>query len=176
MTRESAVLIPVPEAEPLVGRWRERYDPSATVGVPAHITLLYPFIDPDAIDGLILRRLEEVFAGVLILDYTLGGPSSFGDDVLWLAPDPAEPFLAMTNALTETFGLKPYSGTIEEVTPHLTVVDASSGAGIDVMNEARDALVGSLPIAARAHEAWLMEQGDDERWRTRATFGFGSAA
>jgi hypothetical protein len=35
---ESALV--VPEAEPLVKPFRDRYDPSAAAGVPAHITLL----------------------------------------------------------------------------------------------------------------------------------------
>jgi hypothetical protein len=41
---ESALV--VPEAEPLVKPFRDRYDPSAAAGVPAHITLLYPFKQP----------------------------------------------------------------------------------------------------------------------------------
>ena len=41
---ESAPVILVPEAEAIVGRWRQRYDPSAAVGMPAHITLNYPFL------------------------------------------------------------------------------------------------------------------------------------
>ena len=44
---ESALVILVPEAEPLVRPFRHRFDPSAALGVPAHITLLYPFIAPE---------------------------------------------------------------------------------------------------------------------------------
>jgi hypothetical protein len=43
---ESALLIPVPAAEPTVQRWRERLDPACRLGVPAHVTLLYPFVAP----------------------------------------------------------------------------------------------------------------------------------
>ena len=39
---ESAVVIPVPEAEPLVGELRLEHDPAAAAGVPAHVTLLSP--------------------------------------------------------------------------------------------------------------------------------------
>jgi len=41
---ESALVILVPEAEAIVGRLRQRYDPSAAVGMLAHITLNYPFL------------------------------------------------------------------------------------------------------------------------------------
>ncbi|HEX9447459.1 MAG TPA: hypothetical protein VF920_05740 [Dongiaceae bacterium] len=34
----------VPEAEALVGALRARFDPSASQCVPAHVTLLYPFL------------------------------------------------------------------------------------------------------------------------------------
>ena len=37
---QSALVVLVPEAEGLVKDFRDRYDPSATAGVPAHITLL----------------------------------------------------------------------------------------------------------------------------------------
>ena len=43
---------------------RDRYDPSTKVGMPAHVTLLYPFKSPDEIDGLVfdtLRRCLLVF-------------------------------------------------------------------------------------------------------------------
>ena len=54
---ESALVVLVPEAEALVKPFRDRYDPSAAVGVPAHITLLYPFKPPDEVDGAVLDKL-----------------------------------------------------------------------------------------------------------------------
>jgi hypothetical protein len=46
---ESAFIVRVPEAEPHVAHLRERFDPMALLGVPAHITLLYPFLSPEQI-------------------------------------------------------------------------------------------------------------------------------
>jgi hypothetical protein len=51
----------VPEAEPLVKPFRDRYDPSAAAGVPAHITLLYPFKHPDEADQTVLGDLNQCF-------------------------------------------------------------------------------------------------------------------
>lgn len=59
---ESALIVRVPEAEPLVGTFRDRFDPVARLGVPAHITLLYPFEPPADIDVQVLRDLEDLFA------------------------------------------------------------------------------------------------------------------
>src|ERR1700729_2595365 len=46
---ESCLLVPVPEAEAVVGRVRGRLDRAAAWGVPAHVTILYPFVLPEAI-------------------------------------------------------------------------------------------------------------------------------
>jgi hypothetical protein len=46
---ESAVLVPVPEAERGVSGHRNRLDRAAVWGVPAHVTVLYPFVPPPAV-------------------------------------------------------------------------------------------------------------------------------
>ena len=58
---ESALMVLVPEAESLVKPFRDRYDPSAAAGVPAHITLLYPFKHPDEIDQTVIDDLNQCF-------------------------------------------------------------------------------------------------------------------
>ena len=46
---ESAVLALIPAAESVVGPYRMRLDPTARAGVPAHVTVLYPFVPPSSI-------------------------------------------------------------------------------------------------------------------------------
>jgi hypothetical protein len=43
---ESALVVVVPEAEAAVNAHRRRLDPAAAWGVPAHVTVLYPFAPP----------------------------------------------------------------------------------------------------------------------------------
>ncbi len=57
----TALIIAVPEAEPVVGEWRERYD-NARLGVPAHVTLLFPFVALEKLDDALLAELRELFA------------------------------------------------------------------------------------------------------------------
>jgi hypothetical protein len=45
---QSALIAAVPAVELVVGGWRERDDSAATRGVPAHVTLLYPFVERGA--------------------------------------------------------------------------------------------------------------------------------
>jgi len=55
---EAALLVMCPVADPLVGRYRHLYDSAAHVGIPAHITVDYPF-RPD-LDQAAFHRLGNV--------------------------------------------------------------------------------------------------------------------
>ena len=46
MSNDTALICRVPEAERYIARYRDRYDPSARRNVPAHVTVLYPFVPP----------------------------------------------------------------------------------------------------------------------------------
>src|SRR5437868_3949536 len=107
---ESALVALVPEAEFLVGSFRERHDPSAALGVPAHITLLYPFKPPAQIDSIVLGQLRVAFARFAPITFTLGSMQRF-PGVLYLAPDPAEPFRNLTRAIWTWYPqTPPYGG------------------------------------------------------------------
>lgn len=49
----------MPETEPAVGSFRAELDRAAAWGVPAHVTVLYPFLPPHRIGLLELHRLSE---------------------------------------------------------------------------------------------------------------------
>ena len=68
---ETALLVPVPAAEPAVGQHRARLDEAARDGVPAHITVLYPFLPPAGIDEALLSSLGRMFAGHAAFGFTL---------------------------------------------------------------------------------------------------------
>ena len=59
---EGAVIVAVPEAEDVVGPQRAALDRAASWGVPAHVTVLYPFVPPAKIDDRIIRALARRFA------------------------------------------------------------------------------------------------------------------
>jgi 2'-5' RNA ligase len=163
---ESALLVPVPEAEPCVRRHRFRYDSVALRGVPAHITVLYPFVPPGAITDATLASVREVLARFPAFSFRLSRLDRFPEGALYLAPDPADPFVRLTEAFGNQFpDYLPYGGIHAEVIPHLTVAQ-DHDAPADEMTDIRD----NLPIACHAREIWLMSEGDDRRWRTQSTF------
>jgi 2'-5' RNA ligase len=164
---ESALLVPVPAAEPLVHEHRLAHDPVAPLGIPAHITLLYPFVPPDGIDAAVERAVAEVVAGFDAFDFTLRDVRSFADGVVYLAPEPEQPFTALTAA----FGARwpehpPYGGGYDTVIPHLTVAMANAVP----VNALETVLRANLPVSSRATEVWLMEGRVGDGWVRRAAF------
>ena len=84
-------MIPVPEAEHVLHRWRSKYTPSGREGLGAHITLLFPFAEPEELPGE-LERMRAHFAQAAPFRFSLTEARRFEDGVLYLAPEPAEPF------------------------------------------------------------------------------------
>jgi 2'-5' RNA ligase len=163
---ESALLVPVPEAEPCVRRHRFRYDSVALRGVPAHITVLYPFVPPRAITDATLASVREVLARFPPFSFRLARLERFPEGALYLAPDPAKPFVQLTEAFGDQFpDYPPYGGIHAEVIPHLTVAqdhDAPADEFADISD--------NLPIACHAREIWLMSEDQDHQWRAQSTF------
>ena len=158
MTPESALIVPVPEAEPVVKNLRARFDPAAPAGVPAHITLLYPFIVPDALDESILAELEAIFSGVVAFPFNLSTTALF-PEVFYLVPDPADPFSRLTAAIATRWPeTPPYGGIYAETVPHLTVAQTSDDSIVDTIQRKIEPV---LPLACRAREAWLMVNRED---------------
>jgi len=156
----SAVVVVVPEAGPAVGEWRMRYTGDAPAGMPPHVTLLVPFVPPGRIDEA-AERLAAPF------DVTFARADRF-PGTAWLAPEPAEPFAAMVDALVARFpSFPPYGGRFGDIVPHLTVAQAEFEVAVPEL-EAR------LPLRARAERALLLEQVSDERWVEVASLPLGS--
>lgn len=84
---ETLLLVKVPEAEPLVGGWRRRFDSSAGARLPAHVTVLYPFLDHGRIDADVLGALELLVGAHGAFDIRFECFGRF-PDVLFLVPTP----------------------------------------------------------------------------------------
>ncbi|GAA3469626.1 2'-5' RNA ligase family protein [Nonomuraea roseola] len=135
---ETALVVNVPAAEPVVGRWRERHDPSAAYGVGAHVTVLYPFLTLGRIDAGVRGELSRLFAARRAFDVTFRATGRF-PGVLYLAPEPSGPLRELTESVTARWPeARPYGGRHLDVVPHLTVAD---GAEADVMAEIEADLV-----------------------------------
>ncbi len=167
---ETGLILPVPEAEPLVRRWRERYDDAARTGVPAHITLLYPFLPPERIGDAEVRRLGELFAGAAPMRFELAAVRRF-EGIVYLAPVPDTPMRDLTMRIWELYPeTPPYGGAYPQVVPHLTVAQVDETA---VLDEVEASLAPGLPITSLASDVWLIVHGAEERWQVSHRFRLG---
>ncbi len=168
-SHRSVLLMKVPAAEQAVARHRFRLDSSAPQGIPAHITVLYPFLPPDLIGPDALTSLSRLFASVAGFGFVLDRVGWFGDEVVWLGPRDPAPFRALTDAVCAAFpSCPPYGGRYADVVPHLTVGHRGS---LSERRAAGEAVRRYLPITGRAAEVALMtgpETGGP--WATVTTF------
>jgi 2'-5' RNA ligase superfamily len=171
---ESALVVLVPEAEALVKPFRDRYDPSAVLGVPAHITLLYPFKPPDEIGSAVLDKLRHGFACFAPFRFALAQIRCA--EVLYLVPEPDEPFRRLTSAIWDWYPeTPPYGGQWPDIVPHLSVARLADEQKLDrITDEFAQASRGILPIRATAAEVALMDNRSG-RWQVRATLCLGGA-
>jgi hypothetical protein len=167
--QQTGLIVAVSQAEPAVGRHRAALDPIAAWGIPAHITVLYPFLPPSEIDEEVLSALRTLFGSLPSFGADLANVSWFGSDVLWLAPEPAEPFRRLTAAVWERFpAAPPYGGAFDDVVPHLTVGDR---APLPALREAAADIAPRLPIRAEVRSVRLVEGTTGAlAWRTVAEF------
>jgi len=171
---ESALIVAVPEVEPLIGPFRMKHDPAAAEGVPAHVTVLYPFVTPSKISPAILRTLTELFAALPRFRASFTEVRRF-PDVLYLAPEPAASFRRLTERVFARFPeTPPYEGRFTHIVPHLTVAHAEEPAQLEeIAAELQRASSGRFPILADVREIAMIEKWDG-RWRGRAAFPLGT--
>lgn len=169
---ETALICRVPEAERYISRYRERYDPPARRNVPAHVTILYPFMAPEAVDTAVLDQLAGIARGVPRFEYRLAETRRFPLS-LYLAPHPGEHFAALTERVYRAFpDYPPFDGKFATVVPHVTVAHADEEllSAIDV--ELRIALASAGAVKARCEEMVLIENTTG-RWEQMHCFALG---
>ncbi len=119
---ESALLLVCPGAEYAVATERARFDRAAQDGVPAHITVIYPFKLLELLTAGDHRRLEELAAKCGTFSVRVSRSGWFGDSVVYLAPDDPAPIALLTRQVWSAFpDFPPYAGKFADSVPHLTV-------------------------------------------------------
>ncbi|WP_060886173.1 2'-5' RNA ligase family protein [Streptomyces caniscabiei] len=165
-TGRSGLIVRVPEAEPAVRAWRDRLDPSARAGVPAHVTVLFPFLDESRIDNDACAALGEVIGRHRSFETRFEHCGRF-PGILYLVPEPDIPFRRLTEAIADRWPeAPPFGGQFDDVVPHLTIAQGQDDA---VLEEAEADLRSRLPVTARVSSVDLLVH-DGTRWQQRASF------
>jgi 2'-5' RNA ligase len=146
---------------------RMRSVPDAADGLPAHLTVAYPFAEPVAIDEAVIGLVADVVGSRSPWTMTLAGHRRWPDAV-YAAVDPAAPAIALQADLAAAFPSLPiYGGTIDVFVPHVTVAE-----GPAVGDPTVDAHPGwnDLPHTQTVNEVELIVRGEDRLWRVQRRF------
>jgi 2'-5' RNA ligase len=164
--------VAVPETEEAVGASRAALDTAASLGVPAHVTVLYPFLAPELIDERVLSLVGATVAAVPRFAVTFRRVGWFGETVVWLAPEPDEPFRRLTAAIWRRFPeTPPYEGAYTDSTPHLTI---GHDRPLPRLREAAATTGTHLPIRAAAGSVRLIRGSREPgSWHTVTEFPLG---
>ena len=167
---ESALVIHVPEAEDLVGSYRIKYDHEASVGVPAHITLLWPFVPTSLITPDIQNQLAHLFSNFHSFQFSLTELRRF-PEVLYLAPSPSDKIIELVQIIASRFPkYPPYGGQFKEISPHLTIAQSDEPKLLEkIAEELNPTVKKALPIFKAVTEVSLLEKQNDY-WTETRTF------
>jgi hypothetical protein len=166
MGNESALIIPVPEVESVVGPLRLEYDRAARLGVPAHFTLLYPFRSPQGIDREI-KMLQELCASIKLIPFSFTEVRHF-PATAYLHPNRPEAFTQIIRTLMKMWpDCQPYGGAFHDIIPHLTVADQVDD---ETLRAIEDSVRPRLPIECVAREVWLLTSDPAGFWSKQASF------
>lgn len=151
----TALLLPIPAAEQVVGPHRRKMDLAAADGIPTHVTVAFPFKP--------LGEMDEKDHAQLTCIGRQHGPVKvegcrtawFGDQVLYVEVSTAQKIHALTVDVASAFpAYPPYSGDIPlaQIVPHLTV----AAAPVPALQAAARLVDDALPIdqVVQSMELW----------------------
>lgn len=170
---QTGIVIPVPEANPLLSAVAARFPDAVREGVPAHVSVLYPFLPDRELDDRVVGSLAELFARTSAMSVKLSNCCRHGDFV-FMRPEPADAVRELTGEIRRRWPrVVPYEGLYEDVGAHLTVALHTTSERASAVE--REIVPRWVPVAARLREAWLLAFVDG-RWtvRQRCEFSAGS--
>jgi len=170
---KTALIVEVPESEFLVGNLRTEFDETASKGVPAHITVLYPFIPFSELTNTVVSTLQTLALETKKFPFELTKWNRF-DSALWLHPVPEAPFAELTRRVFACFpGYPPYGGIYSNLQPHLTVAQFDSSEREDARwQHIEESTKQSLPISCCAGELAVYVNRASGVWEKYLTLPF----
>ena len=158
----SAIVIRVPVPAGL-DRLRRRWDMMAGTGVPAHVTILFPFVAASALTAPHRAVLTAIARGIDPFEISFRRVGRF-PTVVYLVPEPSAPIDGLMAAITERYPeYPPYGGAFAEVIPHLTVTEARPETA-PLAQIAADA-ERWLPFARDVTALEVLVESPEGRWR-----------
>ena len=164
------MVVRIPDFDEHIESLRGRFGlPRKPNGIASHVTVIVPFLSRDELNDGGLQTLRELCASVKPFDVTFARSARF-PHVLYLAPEPAQPFIALTHALTARWPqLAPHASREKQIVPHLTVTTSRPAR---VFHQVEEALRALLPLRVQVDAAQLY-LFDGRAWTEDARLPFG---
>jgi 2'-5' RNA ligase len=166
--QRTALVLLAPAVHAALYELRARHLRNLDRKMASHVTVLFPFRTTVGADAV--AAIERICAATEPFEASFAEVGRFGKSVVWLRPEPAAAFDAITAAVLAAFpDCAPYGGRHTAGTPHLSV-------GSRLTRDVSDALVAEvvplLPLGDRIDALSLMvETGGG--WRHEQSWPLG---
>ncbi|MFL5946570.1 MAG: 2'-5' RNA ligase family protein [Gaiellaceae bacterium] len=168
---ETALVLVLDDAAPFDAIRREFAREAVALGIPFHVTLLYPLAPADELTPALREDLRTFFAARAPFDFELTRIASW-PDVVYAVPEPDDQLRVCMHTLFATFPQwPPYGGVHAEVHPHATLGEEVDAAAVRGEIERRAA--PHLPHRCQARDVALLEEFAPNQWRERERFPLG---
>jgi 2'-5' RNA ligase len=161
----ASALVIVVSLPPPLEALRLRSIGDAAAGLPAHVTLLYPFAEEAQIDAAVVAAIDRIaerhHLGTLTLRERRRFPAT-----LYASVDPDGPIRALQAELAGAFPTLPLYGGEHAFEPHVSVVEGRDLSGSD---EEADRAWDSLPVTLDVAALDLITRRNG-RWGSRRRF------
>ena len=152
----TALVLVLDDAQPALEPVRADFHPEAVArGIPLHVTVLFPFVAPDAVPA---SELQQLFGSFAPLEFSLTRLAEF-PGVVYAVPEPDRDLLILMRAVHGRFPeTPPYGGEFDQVIPHATLAE---GVPLDAVVDRCESL---LPIPCRVDGVTLLVETREDRW------------
>ncbi|GAB2755429.1 2'-5' RNA ligase family protein [Salinifilum aidingensis] len=170
MSREgrTGLVLPVPEADPVLTTVRQGFPGALLRENPAHISLLYPFLDAAAVDERTVDALDGIVRAQGTASLTLAECRREEDGFVYLPADSTEVAALADAVRTRWPDVAPHEGRGGVTAPHVTV---ASGVAEETATQIQTTVTGVLPVLAVLEEVWLVVFTGGQ-WQVRERFLF----
>jgi len=162
MPGRSALVVPFTLPAALAAT-RDASDRMAARGVPAHVTILFPFVPAESLGREERAALIDIAADRSAFVVRFGAVEQ-RETMVWLVPSDQAPFLELTAAVERRRPEhQPYGGIHDVLIAHLTLVENDDRT---VRQEAVSLAREVGPFEAVAGELRVIAESSAGRWRT----------
>lgn len=169
---QTALVLLVPAADPLLAAVAARYPNRVRGGVPAHLTVLYPFVPAAKLDMSVIEACAQI-AGDIAPTSVRFSRCHVRPGLIYLVPEPPGQIQRLLKSVQARWPvLPPYGGKYADAPAHVSIA-----LGADAVDQAAIfRLVDSLlPITCQFPELHVVALDEEKGWETRKRFPFGAS-